>query len=458
MDFPIFHLDGIGNRLLIAIIAITHVLINHPLAVGAYPIITLLEWKGRLSGDGRWDTLAHRIVFVAFVITTTVGALSGVGIWLYTSLVSPFAIGSLLRVFFWGWFAEWLVFITEVVLILAYYLTWKKWIQGRLKSMHIALGATLSLFSWITMALIVAILAFMMDGGEWGKNGSFWSAFFNPLYLPQLAFRTCYAMVTGGLFAWFAIACFTRSDVDLRVQATRFVARWMLAWLPLAALAGLWYWSRVPAVMQGHTAVALLTQKFSQWQSGFLTLLAATLGLILILVLWGAAKPKAMPRLLLIPPFILAVALLGHFERVREFIRKPFVIADYMYSNGVRVDELPVFQRDGILPYAAYSRIRNAAGADPVEAGREVFLLTCSRCHTVTGVNSAVDKFGVLYGRDKAWDSDAIESFLRVMHNTRAFMPPFPGNADEAKALATFLKSMQFAPVPLQGAQTIGVP
>jgi hypothetical protein len=37
MDFPIFHLDFMGDRLLIAIIAVLHVLINHGLAVGFIP-------------------------------------------------------------------------------------------------------------------------------------------------------------------------------------------------------------------------------------------------------------------------------------------------------------------------------------------------------------------------------------------------------------------------------------
>ena len=95
MDFPIFHLDLLGNRMLIAITAIIHVLINHPLAVGAYPLITLLEWWGLRKGEPAWDKLAYRIVFIVFIITTTVGALTGVGIWLTTSLVAPFAIGSL---------------------------------------------------------------------------------------------------------------------------------------------------------------------------------------------------------------------------------------------------------------------------------------------------------------------------------------------------------------------------
>ena len=40
MDFPIFHLDFMGNRMLIAVIAILHVIINHALAVGFVPLVT----------------------------------------------------------------------------------------------------------------------------------------------------------------------------------------------------------------------------------------------------------------------------------------------------------------------------------------------------------------------------------------------------------------------------------
>ena len=49
MDFPLFYLDFIGNRMLIAIVAVVHVLINHPLAVGAYPLAV------RPSGAPEWQ-------------------------------------------------------------------------------------------------------------------------------------------------------------------------------------------------------------------------------------------------------------------------------------------------------------------------------------------------------------------------------------------------------------------
>ena len=58
MDFPVYHLDWLGNRWLIATIAILHVLINHGLAVGMMPLVAAMEWYGARRGDARWDRLA----------------------------------------------------------------------------------------------------------------------------------------------------------------------------------------------------------------------------------------------------------------------------------------------------------------------------------------------------------------------------------------------------------------
>jgi len=447
MDFPIFHLDWLGNRMLVALTAITHVLINHPLAVGAYPLLALMEGWGVLKRDETWDRLVHRILFVVFLITTSLGAMTGVGIWLATSVVAPFAIGSLLRVFFWQWFTEWLVFVSEVLLILAYYLTWDRMQAGRAKRWHVAIGATLAAFSWLTMALIVAILGFMMNSGAWVQDRGFLSAVLNPLYIPQLAFRTTFSMMTSGLFVWFVAACSASFAREVRERAIRFAARWSLGWLPLCLAAALWYWRAVPEAMRVNADVALLTQGFAQWRSSFLWILAGTGVLVAVVVVAGAWRPRWVPRLALVAPFLFSVWLLGHFERVREFIRKPYVIAGYMYANGVRVDELPVFQRDGILPYSTYAGVRRVTPENKWEAGRAVFLLACSRCHTTTGVNGVAQKFEKMIG-PAPWPTARITNFLAGMHLTRTYMPPFPGSPAEAEALAVYVQSLRPGPKP----------
>jgi len=454
MDFPVFHLDFVGNRMLIALIAVLHVFINHSLAVGAMPLVTAMEWRGHRLNDQRWDLLAYRILTVCFVITTTLGALTGVGIWLSTSLVNPYAIGSLIRVFFWAWFLEWLVFVAEVVFIMIYYLTWKR--MREKKTAHIAVGAVLSLFSWVTMAIITAILGFMMDPGSWTARESFFSGVFNPIYLPQLAFRTPVAMVAAGWLALFLTFFFTRRDRDLRGQAVRLLSLWSLAWLPAAAAGALWYWRVIPRWMAGNVPIALGTQRFASWHDQLLVVLAAMAATVFLAAVLGTLIPKRVPPVALLLPFAMTLVLLGSFERVREFIRKPYVIGEYMYANGLRVADYPLYKEEGVLRHATYTRVRAVTEENGVEAGAEVFRLTCTRCHTATGINAVTDRLRDLYGNGD-WDRDTVKYYLLGMHTARPFMPPFPGTEREAGALADYLLDLRAVRRPVIGAQDAGV-
>jgi mono/diheme cytochrome c family protein len=457
MDFPLMFIDSIaGGRLIIGLIASLHVLINHPLAVGVYPILTYIEWWAFKNNNKRLDDVAYNITFVVFIVTTTVGALTGVGIWVTTALFAPFAIGSLLRVFFWGWLAEWLVFISEVILIMWWFLAWKSSDHSdAAKTKHIKIGMALSIMSWLTMALIVTVLGFMMKPGDWNQTRAFWDAMTNPLYLPQLGFRTFFSLMTGAVFIWFASFFFTKNDV-----ATRHWLIFRLSFVTLFSLFmtlgfGVWYWSRIPDVMQANSSVALLTQAFMGWHSQFYWLLVITIIGFLTVSLGGIFFTKRIPRYALLIPTFMGIWLLGHFERSREFMRKPWVIGEYLYSNGIRKDELAFFQEKGILPYATYVSHREVTVDNKIEAGKDVFMLACSRCHSTIGVNGVVNKFNLLYG-DKDWNPEAMVAFIRSMHASRTFMPPFPGNNSELEALVAYLTNIKDTKTPLVGAQTRG--
>ena len=454
MDFPLFHLDVFGNRLLFAGIAITHVLINHALAVGAMPLVTLLEWWGVRTRDARWDRLAHRLLTVFFIVTTTAGALTGVGIWICASLVNPTAIGSLIHVFFWAWFTEWLVFVGEVGLILAYYLSWRGW-GARHKRAHVGVGVALSAFSWATMAIIVAILGFQMDTGVWTIRPGFWTALFNPLYLPQLAFRTPFAMITAALVALMLGFWFVRDDRDFRARTVRLISLWALAWTPGWLLGALAYWRALPEAAGRNLDIALTTLRWQQWATRMPWLIAGATAAIVVLLAWGAWKPARLPRAALLVPAVLAFWLLGYFERVREFIRKPDVIASYLYANGLRHADYPLLREEGLLRHATYTAARGITNDTRLVAGREMFRLACSRCHTTTGMNGVVAKLTNLYGPGP-WDQATIDAYLAGMQNTRPFMPPLPGTDAERSALAAWLISLRAVPAHLDGAQTAG--
>jgi cytochrome c553 len=455
MDFPAFHLDLFGDRLMIAVIAILHVFVNHALAVGAMPFITLMAWWGYRTGNKQWDNLAHRILGVCFVVTTSVGALTGVGIWFSASLANPYAIGSLIRVFFWGWFIEWVVFVTEVVLIMIFYLTWKKW-GAKHKLAHIWVGVVLSAASWATMAIIVAILGFMMDTGTWVDNQTFLTGVFNPIYIPQLMFRTPYALLAAGLFSLLLVFFFTERGSDFRAKAVRFCSTWSLVWIGPCLGGGWLYWQVVPTDMADNLGVALATQAYAIWDGRILQVLLLLAITVAIVSLWGLVKPRKLPRVALIVPFVCCIMLLGYFERIREFVRKPWVIEGYMYANGIRADDYPVLARHGVLREATYVTGRDVTEETMHAAGKDMWIISCSRCHTTDGVNGMVAKLTNLYGSDP-WESEIIVNYMNTMHKARPYMPPVPGTDDEKTALAHYLISLQTAAPSYGGAQREGV-
>lgn len=464
MDFPVFHLDWLNDRFLIALIAILHVFINHGLAVGFIPYITRLEQQGVQKSDPgeitdlAWDDMVYKMMKVAFIITTSLGAMSGVGIWLSVSVVSPSSIASLIRVFYWAWFTEWVVFVTEVVLILIYFLTWKnsnKSLNAKLR--HIKFGWFLSVFSWITMAIIVSILSFMMDPGNWNAHHSLVNGFTNSIYLPQLFFRTPAAMLTGGTFGYLLVTVFTKRNSQLRVRAVKQSSAWILVWSPLALLGAINYYRAMPSAMKENMSTAVGTLQFAQYYDLLRWVIIAAVSTVLIIALIGFFKPHKVRFAMVLIPAIMAFGFLGIFERVREFIRKPYVIGGYMYSNLLRVEDYPLYKRDGVLKYAVYTSTPEVTESNKLEAGRNVFIITCSRCHTTHGINSIVTVFEKLYGTGKPLDEKAVAAFTQGMHNGRTFMPEFPGNSKELNALALYIKYLQQSGDVIEGAQNEGI-
>jgi hypothetical protein len=173
--------------------------------------------------------------------------------------------------------------------------------------------------------------------------------------------------------------------------------------------------------------------------------------------LWGFLKPKKLPRAALVIPILVLCIFLGSFERVREFIRKPFVIGEYMYANGLRVEDYPLYNQNGVLPYATYVSTPQVTEENKLEAGENVFMIACSRCHTVTGINSVVKKFRQRTAPGEGLSEEALKNYIPKMHKVWYYMPPFPGNNAELEALTAFILHMDKNPKYIRGAQRQGV-
>lgn len=428
MNYPVIEFPWLGNGMIIAIIAIIHVIVSHGVAIGMTVLMVSLEYQGLKTNNEKLINVAKTISKWVLIITTTVGAMTGVGIWLVTSVIQPDSIGSLLRIFFWAWFAEWLVFITEVVLLIIYYYTWDTW-KGAKRKIHFRIGVTLSIFGWLTAMIITGILSAKLTPGKWTETLSFWNAFLNPTYIPSLAFRTFIAILLAVSLISLPIRLLIK-DKEVRRDVFKVFSFWNALTVPGVLITGIWYLLSIP-----DEAKDLIIWSTGMPENIFNMLHILGLALFLIFALWMAIKPERVPVILTIAIFFTSIAFIGEFEGVRESVRKPYIIYDYLYANGIEAAKVDKFNEEGYLANSAASPIKEVTAENQLEAGRELYKGQCIACHTVEGWRTKRN-FG---DRLEGWDEAALSGYISTLHETRPFMPPFVGTDDERDALAAYL-------------------
>ncbi|MFA6282545.1 MAG: c-type cytochrome [Desulfurivibrionaceae bacterium] len=429
MEFPIFQVPYLGNGMTIALDAVLHVIISHGLAIGAVSMVVVSEYLGQRRASHEWECFAKDFLRVIVFLTTSVGAITGVGIWLITSALAPRGIGSLLRVFFWPWFMEWGVFTAEVVIVLIYYYTWQSW-TGERKKHHLRLGLGYVAAALCSALLITGILGFMLTPDGWPWNKSLWSAFFNASYLPQLVLRLGIAYSLGTLFS-VGYLVFTRREGNFRKEGLAVFAKIALISLTVTLFSAAWYFKAVPSAFKTHSLYAVMTSRFSQQPGLFWEITIG--GAVFLLLFWLVALRRSVisVRILVVPAIVVAILFVAQFERVREFIRGPYLMPGYMYANQVLLAEAPLFAKKGMLP-SSYWYKATAKQGDPVGQGAYLFAQNCSACHTIGGINDIVVR---VQGRT----ADGLYVILGHTQEMVPFMPPFSGTNQERRIMADFL-------------------
>jgi mono/diheme cytochrome c family protein len=429
LEFPIFQVPYLGNGMTIALNAVLHVVISHGVSIGVTAMIILGEYLGLRRSSPHWETFSKSLLKPTIIIITGVGAVTGVGIWFITSVLSPRSIGSLLRVFFWPWFIEWIIFTCEVVVILIYYFTWDKW-TGQRKKRHVYLGASYVLLALASAFIITGILGFMLTSDNWPWSKNFWSGFFNPSFPPQLFLRIAGSFALGALFS-MAFLLFTAHDSPFREKALTLFSRITLVCFFATIGFSWWYFSIVPSVYKTNIVFSVLSSRFSQYPEFFWYANTGGAILFLLLMAFGLRGRIHASKILIIPVIIISIGFTAEFERIREFVRGPYLIPGYMYSNQVLLAETPFFDQTGALK-SAYWYDQTVTKPDVVSQGAYLFARNCSSCHTIGGINDIRARFE---GRPE----DGILVILKHTHEMVPFMPPFSGTDDERQTLGRFL-------------------
>ncbi|MBN1388186.1 MAG: cytochrome ubiquinol oxidase subunit I [Bacteroidales bacterium] len=420
MNYPVWYLPDTGGSLLIAIIAIIHVVIAH-LAVGGGLFLVLTEIKSYRTGNNELLKYVRSHTWFFLLLTMVAGGVTGVGIWFIISLVNPAGTSLLIHEFVFGWAIEWVFFIAEIVALLIYHYRWDKMSRRN----HLISGWLYFIFAWLSLFIINGILGFMLTPGKWVETGSFWQGFFNPSFLPSLIFRTSIAIIIAGVFG--LVTASFRKYASIRQEVYRHCAKWMYFPLIVFALTGFYYTTVISPEAFDNVFHLNPEGKIFQEIIIYASIILFGLGLFTLIRLPGWLQKISVVILVLI-----TFAWMGGFEYLREIARKPYVVYNTLYSNGLTPGQVSQVNEAGFLPYARWSRVREVSENNTLEAGSELFRLQCLPCHTVDGYNGVMNKIDRLTER-------GIEAQLTGMGKVNTYMPPFAGTEEEKKAIAAYL-------------------
>ncbi len=421
MNYPVWQLDIFGGGFLIAVVAVVHVFVSH-FAVGGGLFLVLVEMKGLRENNRAIIDYTKKHTKFFLLLTMVFGGMTGVGIWFTIALLNPAATSSLIHTFVFAWAIEWVFFFLEVLSLLLYYYTFNK-ISSR---NHLFLGWLYFIFAWLSLFIINGVIDFMLTPGTWLENRDFWAGFFNPTFWPALFFRTFMALLIAGLFGF--LTSVKIKDEELRHTMVRYCGIWLL--VPLLLLLGSAWWYKEALPPEQQQAIFTMMPELKRYLAGFVY---ASPLLILGGLVMAFFRPQAVRKpvgwFLLIIGFI----YMGCFEFIREGGRRPYIIYDYMYSNTILKKDLAKYQENGVLKTARWLKNREVTPENRVAAGRELYNLLCLHCHSIGGpLNNIVPRI-------EPYTPEGMKGFVLSMGVANPYMPPFPGNEEDASVLADFL-------------------
>lgn len=434
--YPVNDFGPLMKGLVIGGVGIVHVFLAQ-FAIGGGMLLWYFERRAQ-RGEPDARTFVDGFFPVLVLVSFVLGALTGVAVWFTTIQVGTRTIGLMIDEFHWLWATEWVCFSVEVV---AGYTFYK--IGHRLDAKtRLRLLALYAVASWLSLFFINGILSWQLTPGS--EPGSVWHGFFNASFWPSLLYRTCVAMALASLAACVVINTMGL-DRDARAalikRASRFAAP--IAVMPL--LAG-WYLYVIPedsrSWLLGGSAPMMMFVGIAAGASFLIGGYA-----IVALIIKRVNVSGATATLLL----ALAFGATGAGEFVREGARKPYTVRGVLYSSSIAPDEVAGLRATGITADDPYPLRDNARYAnDQLRRGAKVERALCDACHTVHGSNALVEL-------TRTWTDDQMRLNLAKLQHTKAFMPPFAGNAEDVEALVQLLR-WETAKAPATWPTTIAPP
>jgi len=448
MYFPWWHVPHLTAPMLIAFIAVVHVLVSHYAAGGGIFLAREIGCAIKL-GDDRYLAYLRRHARFFVLLTVVFGAITGVGIWWTIGLSSPLATAMLIRTFVFGWAIEWTFFVIEVVSAFILYYYW-----NRLSRKNLLLIAWIyAIAAWISLVLITAITGFMLHSGSWPQTGGFWTAMLNPQFLPQTVVRTGGTLLLAALYVYLhaSIVLRGKARVELRDLAQRRVTQLALVGVVLIGVGAIFWYAFMPASARAALQSAAALNIFAGLLVGLAILLTG------LLLLGPASNRRWMSPGFALALFAMGLGAFSIGEFVREAVRKPYIVYNVVLGNQIFVDDVEPLRENGYLQggewtqkFVAenydeavddegridYAALLDLEKEDRVKLGGMIFQYHCNDCHAAElGYSAAAPLM-------QGWSRAEKVKLIHNLSETRFVMPPWSGNDEEAELLADYLETI----------------
>ncbi|KOR32098.1 cytochrome C [Achromatium sp. WMS3] len=438
--YPTWYVPNIGTAWVMGIIGVIHVVASHT-AVGAAFLFAFLETKAYQENAPQLLNFIKKYGMFLLVFSYIIGSITGPGIWYAISVASPRGVGGLIHNFVWIWAAEWVFFTVEVIGVYALI-----YLLGKIDAKtHLKLTWSFALASWGTMLLIVGILSFMLWPGNenWYQTGSTNDAFFNLNFFAHLGIRTGSMLVIATLVGLMVAS--TEKELALKASVVKFLAPIGLGGGFFAVMMFLYYIRTIP----DNSVEMLHAHLLPVYEYAMIAVfIAATL--YLSFAWW---QPKYLSTPLAIGMFLF-ISIFGVWpeERIRESMRKPYVVGQYVYSNQIISRDVPgknitgevdKIAKKGLLALHPFipQRLRVITDNNRLEVGKLLATIACSNCHALepgAPLRNIPDKL------HRATDADMIAAFLTgaLRHGAQPYMPRIDLPEAEIQAIAHYLAAV----------------
>ncbi len=444
MHYPWWHVPFLTAPMLIAIIAVLHVIVSH-YAVGGGIFLAAETRHAYKTKNKSYLAYLKDHAWFFILVTVVYGAITGVGIWWIIGLASPLATEVLIHAFVFGWAMEYCFFLLEIVAAFMFFYFW-----GKLTQKTHQLTADIYAFSaWMSLVIITGITGFMLNPGTWQQNHNFWAGFFNPQFIPQVLARTGGAFLLTSLYVYLH-ASFKVKDPELKNLIEQRSARPTLWGAIFIVIGGIWWYLALPESAKFALAAASVLNVL------MVLIFVLTLGVFIMMYLGPYRNPGWLSPGFAILFFACGLAAVTTGEYIREAVRKPYISYNVVMSNQVLPDEIPGLKQIGYLEGGRWTfawmaqnypqavngetidedKLLALPESDQRKIGKVIFQYHCNDCH------SAENGFSPVGHMIRGWTPEMIKLVVEHPEKSHFFMPPFCGTPQEAELLGRYLASI----------------